>query len=63
MQYYFVTVAMAALFYLPLAIWIRYLAKKAQMEGMKIISLVAIIVLTAFVAANAIAIPVMLALA
>ena len=62
MQYYFVTVAMAALFYLPLAIWIRHLAKQAQMEGLKVISLVAVIILTTFVTANAIAIPVMLAL-
>ena len=61
--YYLVTLAMAALFYLPLAIWIYNLAKKARMEGMKIISLVAVIVLTTFVTANAIAIPMMLALA
>ena len=63
MKYYLVTVAMVALFYLPLAIWIRRLAKKAQMGGMKILSLVVVIVLAAFLGANAIAIPVMLALA
>ena len=61
-RYYFVTIAMVALFYLPLSIWIHRLAKKGQLDGMKILSLLVVIVLAAFLGANAIAIPLVLAL-
>ena len=61
-RYYFVTVAMAALFYLPMAIAINRLAKKAQMQALKFIALAVIIVLAAFLGANAIAIPLLLSL-
>ena len=61
-RYYMITLAMVALFYLPLAIWIHRLAKKGQLDGMNILSLLVVIVLAAFLGANAIAIPLVLAL-
>ena len=46
--YFIITFAIAAVFYLPLALWINRLAKKAGMKVLKIISLIVIIPLCAF---------------
>ena len=58
--YFIVTAAIIALVYLPLSIWIHRLARNAQMKILKIISLVAIIVASMFLAALGLAIPLML---
>lgn len=62
-RYYMITLAMAALFYLPLAIVINRMAKKAQMQALKFIALAVVIVLGLFLAINAIVIPLVLSIA
>lgn len=56
-RYYMISLAMAALFYLPMAISINRLAKKAQMHALKFIALAVIIVLALFLCINAVVIP------
>ena len=62
-RYYIISLAMAALFYLPIAIVINRMAKKAQMHALKFIALAVIIVLALFLCINAIAIPLVMAIA
>ena len=62
-RYYMISLAMAAFFYLPMAIGINRLAKKAQMRVLKFITLAVIIVLALFLCINAVAIPLVLAVA
>ena len=62
-RYYCITLAVASLVYLPLSIGINRLAKKAQMQALKIISLVAVIVLAVYLSINAIVIPLVLFMA
>ena len=57
LRYFLLCLIIAAVCYLPLSIWIHRLAKRAQMAVLKIISLVAAIGLSAFVAISAVAIP------
>ena len=61
-RYYMITLAMAALFYLPMAIVINRMAKKAQMQALKFISLAVVIVLSLFLAINAIVLPLALSI-
>ena len=57
LRYYLLCLIAAAVCYLPLSIWIHRLAKQAQMAVLKVLSLVAAIGLSAFVAISAIVIP------
>ena len=61
-RYYMITLAMAALFYLPMAIVINRMAKKAQMQALKFIALAVVIVLGLFLAINAIVLPMALSI-
>lgn len=52
--YHIITLAMAALFYLPLSICIRRLAKQAQLRILKLLATFFIVVFSWFVVLNAI---------
>ena len=61
-RYYIVSLAMAALFYLPMAIVINRMAKKAQMQALKFIALAVAIVLALLLIVSAIVIPLVLSI-